>query len=322
MSFRNFGGVLPIDKHQGMSSSGVVYQLRKIFNEKKIGHCGTLDPFATGVLVILFKECLPLQEKFLFGDKEYQALLKLGVETDTLDIEGAVTQKQNVRGWTIEEIREHLSKKYTGKLWQIPPKFSALKIKGRRAYDLARDKVDFELSPRQVHIKKIDFLSYRRDTQLLKFTVLCSAGTYLRSLARDFAKDLGTVGHLIELQRKKSGSVTLSECMKLAEIKKLKKPEKIWSILHSPKNYLTFGQEILIDDDKKLTCLLNGHFEKILFKEKALLNKGDEIAICFWDKSKQKKQLIACLKKRKNKWRMTYNPLGKCDRVGEFITQL
>ena len=315
---------MPIDKPQGISSSNVVYQLRKIFKEKKVGHCGTLDPFATGVLVILFKECLPLQEQFLSSDKEYQALLKLGVETDTLDTEGAITQKKNVSNWTIEEIRNHLSKKYTGKIWQIPPKFSALKVKGKRAYNLARNKQDFKLSPRLVHIKKINFLSYDRYSQLLKFTVLCSAGTYIRSLAKDFAKDLGTVGHLIELQRNKSGLIDLSKCTNLEAIKKIKKPEKIWSVLRSPKNYLKFEREILIDDDKKLTCLLNGNFEKILSEQitslqHSPLKKNNEIAIYLSNKSNKKKQLVACLKKRKDKWRMNYNPLSKCNKVEEFI---
>jgi tRNA pseudouridine55 synthase len=206
-------GVFNILKPAGMSSSDVVARMRRILGQKKVGHLGTLDPAAAGVLPILAGKATRLFDYLSAHEKVYVAEFFLGVETDTLDAEGQVTRKVP---WTGD--REALEKallEFEGTITQTPPVYSAVKLAGKKAYDLARKGHEVEIPARQVTISKVALLSVRENRVWLR--VECETGTYIRSLCRDLAQRLGTCGHLSYLLRTQSGGYRLEESLTLAQ---------------------------------------------------------------------------------------------------------
>lgn len=202
-------GILLINKPRGSTSFSLVSKLRKILNVKKIGHAGTLDPFATGVMVMLIgKNYTRLSDQFLGQDKEYRARLYLGMATDTYDCEGTI-QSQSSLCPSLADL-EKVLKHFQGWIDQIPPMYSAKKIKGQKLYDLARQGKEVERSPVKVHVH-IQLESY--NYPYIDVSVKCSKGTYIRSLAHDIGQQLGCGAHLVELQRLRSGSFHINECM-------------------------------------------------------------------------------------------------------------
>ena len=210
-------GWLIVDKPRDMGSTQVVNFTRRLFNAQKNGHCGTLDPFATGVLPIAFGEATKLIPYVTDGDKEYEFVLKFGCETDSGDTEGQVI-KSGGKIPTIDEIKQILPD-FIGEITQRPPAYSAIKINGQRAYDLARRGEDVEMPSRQVKIYQLELLGFSDDKA--KFRVECSKGTYIRTLGRDIARKLGTYGYLEELRRTKCGHFDLSQKILLENIKNL-----------------------------------------------------------------------------------------------------
>lgn len=202
-------GFLNINKPGNITSHDVVTILRKSLGIKKIGHSGTLDPFATGVLVIGINEASRLFE-YLPSNKIYLATITFGIETDTNDITGKVLERLN-NFPTIDEIKEKI-KEFTGKIKQRPPIFSAVKIDGQRAYNLARkSQINLDdIKEKEVEIYSIDIISYDvetyNNTSLLKLKIHCSSGTYIRSIARDLGRALNTCAVLSSLQRIKVGN--------------------------------------------------------------------------------------------------------------------
>lgn len=208
------GGIVLVDKPKGVSSFYLVKVLRKITNIKKVGHAGTLDPFATGLLVLLVgKNFTRLSDKFLTSDKEYEATLKLGVATDSFDETGEITKQSD----TIpeEEDIKNLLPSFCGKIQQTPPMFSAKKVNGKKLYELARKGIEIERKSVEVDVE-ITFLSYSYPE--LKIYVKCSKGTYIRSLANDIGETLGCFAHLTDLRRTKSGEFLLSDSFSLEQI--------------------------------------------------------------------------------------------------------
>lgn len=195
-------GWLIIDKPKGMGSTQVVGKTRWLLNAQKNGHAGTLDPFATGILPIAFGEATKLIEYVMDGSKEYEFIIEWGFETDTADTEGSPTESSS-KIPSESEIKEILPE-FRGKIKQIPPIYSAIKINGKRAYDLARQGQDVEIPEREVEIYALEYLENISENQT-KFRVACSKGTYVRSLGRDIARRLATRGHLVELRRTKCG---------------------------------------------------------------------------------------------------------------------
>ncbi len=191
-------GILLVDKKKGETSTGTMNKIKKILRPKKIGHAGALDPFATGLLIILINQGTKLFNLIMSKEKVYHATILLGVETDTLDPEGNVVKEMGVPDLSEEEIKKKL-KEFVGIIDQVPPSFSAVKKKGVRAYRLARKGIKVELEKRKVHIYEINLISWK--SPRIKIEVKCSAGTYIRSLARDIAYSLGTCGYLEELRR-------------------------------------------------------------------------------------------------------------------------
>lgn len=194
-------GWVIIDKPEGVSSARVVHSLKRLFNIKKAGHGGTLDPQASGVLPIALGEATKTLSYVLGGDKAYEFEVKWGEARSTEDREGEVTAISSHRP-TVEEIRGVLSF-FHGEIDQIPPAYSALKIQGKRAYALARAGKSFELSPRRIRIESLELVSAASDTAV--FRVACGTGTYVRSLARDLALRLGTYGYVTRLRRTQAG---------------------------------------------------------------------------------------------------------------------
>lgn len=207
-------GILLIDKPKGKTSFYLVSLLRKRLNVRKIGHAGTLDPFATGVMVMLIgKEYTRMQPQFLKANKQYTCRLMLGAATDSYDLDGKIVQTSTIKP-SLEEIQEAM-KDFQGEIEQIPPMFSAKKIQGRKLYDLARKGIEVERKPKSIWVE-ITLLSYNYPH--LDLSISCSSGTYIRSLAHDLGIKLGCFAHLIELTRTKSGQFALDQCISVDNI--------------------------------------------------------------------------------------------------------
>ena len=208
-------GVIPVYKEKGMTSFDVVHEIKKIFQTKKVGHTGTLDPLAEGVLLVCIGKATKIVELLTANEKEYIAKIKLGIETDTLDIEGKVLKEETIpNNLNIKEIVDS----YKNKTYmQEVPKYSAIKVNGKKLYEYARGNIDIELPKKEVIIKEIELIDYKEDTFTIK--TLVSKGTYIRSLIRDICHDMNTIGTMTELLRTKQGKVKVEDCFKLDEIK-------------------------------------------------------------------------------------------------------
>lgn len=208
-------GFINILKPTGMTSADVVFAVKKKLKIKKIGHLGTLDPAATGVLPIAIGKACKFFDYFLNKDKVYVARVKFGIETDTLDSYGNITQKSN-KIISKEEILNVIPN-FLGKINQIPPKYSAIKINGKRACDLARENVDFEIKPKQIEIFDITLLQQCGENEFL-FRVHCSAGTYIRTLFSDMAYALNSMSTTTAILREKSGRFGIETAIIIDEL--------------------------------------------------------------------------------------------------------
>lgn len=227
-------GILLVDKPKGKTSFSLIAALRKILNVQKIGHAGTLDPMATGVMVILVgKKFTSLSDKLISNDKEYIAEITLGTETDTYDAEGiAVGSSDHIP--TLNDLEQALAY-FQGKIEQTPPMFSAKKQNGKKLYELARkgktverEKVQIELSTQLIHYQ------YPKIT----LSIACSKGTYIRSIAHDLGKNLGACAHLSALIRSKSGTFAIGECLPGASLFDTPLDQAKEMVLHHLKNYI------------------------------------------------------------------------------------
>lgn len=212
-------GIFCINKPAGWTSFDVVAKARGISGTKKVGHAGTLDPMATGVLPLLFGNATKACDILPNDEKGYLAEFRLGVTTDTLDRTGTVLSTQESRV-TREEV-EHLLPEFTGTISQLPPMYSAVRVNGRRLYDLARNGETVERKPRTVAIRQLRLLSFDEAEQTGRLEVLCSKGTYIRTLCGDLGERLGCGAMLTELVRSSAGDFTLDDCHTLEEMQHL-----------------------------------------------------------------------------------------------------
>ena len=204
-------GVFSVNKPVGITSFRIVQLVRRLSGIKKVGHTGTLDPFASGVLVVCAgRPATRLISRLMEGDKEYEAFLQLGITTETQDLEGQVVEKRPVPEITERDIEKCLAK-FRGEQMQTPPVYSALKHKGKPLYFYARKGIKVTKEPRLIEIKELKCLSLGRDTLTLK--VVCSKGTYIRTLAADIGECLGCGAHLRKLKRTRNGLFTLGESL-------------------------------------------------------------------------------------------------------------
>ncbi len=217
-------GVLVVDKPEKMTSAGVVAFVKKQMKAAKAGHTGTLDPFATGVLVCCINHATRLARFFLNDEKKYEAVICLGVETDTQDSTGNIMSQCDPVEFSEKTIRS-VFKRFEGSIEQFPPIFSALKHQGIPLYKLARTGRPFQKPARRVFISSIRILDIRLPE--IRFEVSCSSGTYIRALCSDIGKALGCGGHLKALRRLESGGFTIQEAISLAEVKELASTGKL-----------------------------------------------------------------------------------------------
>ncbi len=214
-------GFLLIDKPKGPTSHDIVYTVRKVLGEKKVGHLGTLDPMATGlVIAAVGAKALKVVEYFNELSKEYVADITCGAVSSTYDAEGMVETVTPKPGWevpTIEELRRVIMDKFSGKITQVPPTYSAVKIEGQRAYDLARAGKEVIIKPRTVEIKVCEIIEYNYPKIVLR--VECSSGTYIRSLAHDIGQSLRCGAHLSGLRRTKVGEWNVKNSVQTDDIK-------------------------------------------------------------------------------------------------------
>jgi len=211
-------GLVVIDKPVGITSATVVAIVKKALNAKKVGHAGTLDPFAEGVLICCVNQATRLADFLLPGTKKYIAELKLGEETDTQDLTGTVTSTMEPKNYSIQTLKKVFNA-FEGPFEQLPPVYSALKHKGVPLYKLARSGNPVQKPPRQVEIYSITILDI--ELPFIRFEVSCSAGTYIRTLAADIGKMLGCGGHLNALKRTASSGFTLDQAVSLSALKNL-----------------------------------------------------------------------------------------------------
>jgi len=208
-------GILLVDKPEGISSAKVVSRIKKTTGARKAGHAGTLDPFATGVLVCCLNRATRLARFFLDSEKRYRALMTLGVETDTQDATGTVVATCDPGKPDMVEIRAAIEA-FRGKIHQQPPAFSALKHRGVPLYKLARKGTPIQKPPREVQIRSIEVIGV--DLPKIELDVTCSAGTYIRTLCADIGRRLGCGGHLKTLRRLKSSGFSIDEALTLEQI--------------------------------------------------------------------------------------------------------
>ncbi len=221
-------GILNVYKEKGYTSHDVVAKLRGIVGQKKIGHTGTLDPDATGVLPVCLGKATKVCDLLTDKDKTYRAILKLGISTDTQDISGKIIKEMDPKGLTEEEVRQAILS-FVGDYEQVPPMYSALKVNGKKLYELARQgkTIERKSRPVKIHEIKIEEMNLPR----VEFTVTCSKGTYIRTLCHDVGEKLGVGGCMEELERIAVGRFHLRDALTLKEIQEMKEEGTLEEIL-------------------------------------------------------------------------------------------
>lgn len=220
-------GVILIDKHEGVTSYRIIQILRKMFNTKKVGHTGTLDPLATGVLPVLLGRAVKLADFLLSEDKEYEAVIRLGIETDTEDVTGEVLRETDIIPCEKDVLAAASS--FIGDYEQVPPMYSALKVGGRKLVDIAREGGEVERQARTVNIKKLECEKLSERDYRLK--VSCSKGTYIRTLAADIGKALGCGAAMASLRRTRAGDFDISDAYTIEDLEKMTFDERLAQIL-------------------------------------------------------------------------------------------
>lgn len=227
-------GILIIDKPRDWTSHDVVAKVRKILRTRRVGHTGTLDPFATGVLVVCVNRATRLVQFLTGDDKEYRATMRLGVATDTGDLTGAaLSPPVDAHHITAEQVRQALSY-FRGRIRQIPPMYSAKKVGGVRLHEMARRGEAVERQPIEVEIKELELIAEpvaSGQFEDVSFRVVCTSGTYVRTLAEDIGKQLGIGAHLTELRRSRAGGCDLSKAVTLEQLAELAEADRAREIL-------------------------------------------------------------------------------------------
>lgn len=256
-----------LNKPLEFTSQDAVSKLKKILNQKKAGHTGTLDPMATGVLPILVGETTKLSKYLVEHKKTYIAVLKLGTCTDTGDSEGKIIEEKDVDIENLAEKKiESVLKNFLGKQIQTPPIYSAIKINGKKLYEYARNGIEVEIPKREIEIYNIKLIQLDKNEKEIEFEVECSKGTYIRTLCEDIAKKLDTIGYMKKLTRTKVNNFKLEDAITFEELEK-NKDNKEWLISNS------YTMEEIFDylpklelNDRKKELFLNG--VQLTFKEK------------------------------------------------------
>lgn len=251
-------GILIVDKKIGETSFDVIRDVRKKYNMKKVGHTGTLDPMATGVLPILLGDATKLSDFLMDHDKEYVAILKLGKKTNTGDSEGEAIEERKIPKLETSKI-EVILKEFLGTSMQTPPMYSAIKVNGKKLYEYARAGEEIERNKRKIEIFKIELISYKDDE--IEYKVNCSKGTYIRTLCEDISEKLGTVGYMKSLRRTRVGEFSLEDTGKIFSIEDVMKNRPKYDLKEGEKNQFLNGASIKISlEDGLLRVYFNNLF--------------------------------------------------------------
>lgn len=271
-----------LDKRIGVSSNRALQEVKRLFNANKAGHTGSLDPLATGLLLLCFGEATKVSSLMLDDDKRYQVVVKLGVTTDTGDSEGQVVTEKPVPILSVEAI-ENCLQKFTGDIDQVPPMYSALKHKGRKLYELAREGKVIERKARRITIFELNLLNTTSDT--LTLDVVCSKGTYIRSLAEDIGNEFGCGGTVVQLRRTQAGIFKIENALKVKQLQEMgldqltnqlisvdKPLHNIPAILLSDVQTIMIRQGQQLQLDKKIESVLG---QVRMYNEQAFLGLGE-----------------------------------------------
>lgn len=251
-------GILIINKEKGCTSHDIVYKVKKIFNEK-VGHTGTLDPLAEGVLPILIGKGTLCSKYLINHDKKYIVNLALGQKTETADLEGKIIEEKKIPDKSLAQNEiEKVLKSFIGKQQQMPPIYSAIKVNGKKLYEYARKGQNVEIKPREIEIYDIKLMNIDAQKKQIQFEVFCGKGTYIRSLCEDIAEKLETVGYMESLKRIQVGDFKIEESSKIQELEENKEDTKyLESKIISVEEIFKNKEKIKLDD-KKMQLFLNG----------------------------------------------------------------
>ena len=251
-------GIVIINKPKGCTSHDVVYKVKKLFNEK-VGHTGTLDPMAEGVLPVLVGKGTLLSKYLINHDKKYVVKLQLGIKTDTADSEGKIIEEKDMdlSIFNQEKLNEIL-KTFIGKQEQIPPIYSAIKVNGKKLYEYARKGQNVEIKPRQIEIYDINLINFSKEEKQIEFEVFCGKGTYIRSLCEYIAKKMNTVGYMKELKRIQVGNFKIENSVAVEELTANFDNEKYIENKIISIEKLFENNEKIILNSRKLELFLNG----------------------------------------------------------------
>lgn len=291
-------GILIVDKPEGLTSSTVVAKIKRSFNIKKIGHCGTLDPFATGVLILCLNQATRISDQLLDQDKAYRFTMKLGEETDTLDRTGEITGTFSGSPPTRKDLEVAMAN-FRGTFVQQVPRFAAVKIGGRRLYELTRKGVPVDPPSKEVTVRNLELLQF--DWPHAVLNVHCSKGTYVRQLAADIGRSLGCGAHLTHLRRLASGSFRIEQAVSLDELFLLREADQWQKKIVSMSQTLGHLPAISIRDEKMIHGLRNGQMDPsleaaCLYRSQGtegplrLVSGEDELLALWWPRSEPEGQ--------------------------------
>jgi len=265
-------GILIIDKPTKFTSNQLIQKIKRQFNFAKVGHAGTLDPLATGVMVVLVNQATKLSDLLLNQTKKYLVTVKLYQATDSYDADGQIIETAPNLNLTEADIKKILTKYNDYHYDQIPPIYSAIKKDGKKLYEYARQGETVELTPRKVTIMETKFVNYDRDKAEFSFESTVSKGTYIRSLVVDITKDLQTIGHIVKLTRTQSGSFTLEQAIKYDEIKieDLIPTIKVIAQLPTAKYELTTDQFQKVSHGQKIELPIKDNQVFLIYENKVI----------------------------------------------------
>lgn len=246
-------GIINVNKPQEWTSHDCVAVMRRVLGIKKIGHTGTLDPMATGVLPVCIGSATRIMEYLDLDFKTYVCEMQLGLTSDTLDVWGNVTEQQNASGVTEEQIRQAFSG-FSGMISQIPPKYSALKVDGKKLYQYARAGQEVEIKPRQVFIRELQIQKIDLDEKKITWKVTCSKGTYIRSICRDVGQLLGCGAVMTALQRTESGAFQIEDAVDIRALREMSREEVEKQILPADYPLVHFGKAVLEQKEAQYFC--------------------------------------------------------------------
>ena len=251
-------GILIINKEKGCTSHDIVYKVKRMFNEK-VGHTGTLDPLAEGVLPILIGKGTLCSKYLINHDKKYIVNLQLGIKTETADSEGSIVEEKEVPNQILTPgVIEKTFETFIGKQQQMPPIYSAIKVNGKKLYEYARKGQSIDIKPRTIEIYEIKLMNINSEKKEIQFEVFCGKGTYIRSLCEDIAEKLGTVGYMKQLKRTQVGEFNLEESSTIEELEKNKENNKyLESKIISIEKLFENKNKIELDE-RKMQLFLNG----------------------------------------------------------------